>query len=521
MLPIPTLKELIHPQGDLSSPPALGRNDTFAIQTPGGVFHVHYDAEGEVSHLGGIVPFAQFMKASSLFDNWVGDAPLSYASNRALGVQDVLGTILLAMISGHYRFSHVTALRGDTVIPQLLGMRQVASEDSIRRAVLKLVKQSEDRDKSMLWLRRHIRKTLEPLFTVPWTLDIDVTIKPVYGYQPGSVVGYNPVKPGRPSHALHSFVMAQTRLVLDVSVHPGNEHTSNHTLVDLQRVLADVPRHLWPALLRGDCGFGTDEIMSWAEGVGLTYLLKQKRTPNTVRMIDEIDLLGGWIDAGQGWEGKESMLQLSTWKAPRRVVVLRRPDPGPRYLRAKDVEAAKQPKQQVIDTFEPYIVAGGFEYQVLVTNLAESVPMIAQRYRDRADMENIFDEIKNHWGWGGFTSRTFEVTQAVALMSALVYNWWSIFCRLADPNHHREAVTTRPTLLHGIVRQTTHGNQRTLVVTSTNGNKTAIATFLNRIGQWLASWVTNAEQWTSCKRWESILRAIFAGPLGVIAANTG
>jgi hypothetical protein len=27
---------------------------------------------------------------------------------------------------------------------------------------------------------------------------------------------------------------------------------------------------------------------------------------------------------------------------------------------------------------------------------------------------------------------------------ALVYNWWSLFTRLADPEHHREAITTRP-----------------------------------------------------------------------------
>jgi hypothetical protein len=29
----------------------------------------------------------------------------------------------------------------------------------------------------------------------------------------------------------------------------------------------------------------------------------------------------------------------------------------------------------------------------------------------------------------------------------LVYNWWSLFTRLADPEHHREALTSRPLLL--------------------------------------------------------------------------
>jgi len=26
---------------------------------------------------------------------------------------------------------------------------------------------------------------------------------------------------------------------------------------------------------------------------------------------------------------------------------------------------------------------------------------------------------------------------------ALVFNWWNLFVRLADPNHHREAITRR------------------------------------------------------------------------------
>lgn len=521
MLLVPTLREMVHPQGEPSSQSLPGQNDTFAIQTPGGMFHVTYDTQAEVSHLGGVVPFAQFLQASGLFEAWVSDSPLSYSSNRALAVRDILGTQVLSMICGHYRFAHISALRGDTVAPALLGMAQVASEDTVRRAMLRLVKEEENRERSMSWLRDHLRQTLDPLLGVPWTLDIDVTIKPVYGYQPGSVVGYNPHKPGRPSHALHSFVMAQTRLVLDVAVHPGNEHTSNHTLPELQRLLTGLPRDRWPSLLRGDCGFGTEDIMSWAESVGVKYLFKQRMTKNTKHLVAELEMQTGWIDAGQGWEGKESTLQLSTWQRSRRVVILRRPDPGPRHPRAKDIAAAKEPKQEVLDTCVPYIVVDGYEHQVLVTDRDDDIPTTAQRYRDRADVENVFDEIKNHWGWGGFTSRTFAVTQAVAVINALVYNWWSIFCRLVDPAHHREAITTRPTLLHGVVRQTSHSNQRCLMVTSTNGDKVTIAAVFTRIGQWLNRLAISAEQWTSAQRWQAMARAIFAGPLGVVTASTG
>jgi len=33
---------------------------------------------------------------------------------------------------------------------------------------------------------------------------------------------------------------------------------------------------------------------------------------------------------------------------------------------------------------------------------------IGQLYRDRADCENGFDEIKNQWGWGGYSTQDIE-----------------------------------------------------------------------------------------------------------------
>lgn len=473
--------------------------------------------------MGGVAPFAQFLEATRLFSTLVSEAPVTQGSNRAHEVTDILGTSLLSTLNGHYRFSHITALRGDKVAPDLLGMKCIVSEDAVRRLWTKMVNTKEAEEQTVAWMRHNLRKTLEPLMSVPWIMDIDVTIKPVYGYQPGSIVGYNPQKPGRPSHALHSFVMATTRLVLEVAVHPGNEHTVSTSIPEFQRVLGDLPRSRWPALARGDCAFGTEDMMVWPEANNLEYLFKQRMTSRTRAMVHELDLTQGWVDAGQGWQGKESTLQLSTWTRSRRVVVLRRLEQGPRYTRAKNAIRARQPAQQVIESCLPHLIEGDFEYQVLVTSLKRDVPTIAQLYRDRANVENVFDEIKNHWGWGGFTSRTFAITQNVARMTALFYNWWSIFCRLADPEHHREAITTRPTLLNCIARQTTSAGQRILTITSTNGNKHAISTFFANLGAWLSSFRkhANAERWDQSEGWKAFVRRVFPGAFGVVNAPSG
>jgi hypothetical protein len=36
------------------------------------------------------------------------------------------------------------------------------------------------------------------------------------------VVGYNPHKPGRPSHTYHTYAIAELRLILEVEVQAGN-----------------------------------------------------------------------------------------------------------------------------------------------------------------------------------------------------------------------------------------------------------------------------------------------------------
>src|SRR5512133_459105 len=65
-----------------------------------------------------------------------------------------------------------------------------------------------------------------------------------------------------------------------------------------------------------------------------------------------------------------------------------------------------------------------WEFGVLVTSLDLEIRSLAQLYRDRGDSENPFDELKNHWGWAGFTTHDLKRCQIIARLIALVYNWW-------------------------------------------------------------------------------------------------
>ena len=152
-------------------------------------------------------------------------------------------------------------------------MHRTVSEDTVRRALSAI-----DEDAGRTWLQSHLDHATWPLLTAPWILDVDVTVKPLYGHLAGAVLGYNPKKPGRPSHTYHTYQMAGLRLVLGVEVEAGNQSQSNVTLPGLLELIDRLPLDKRPKCVRGDCGFGNDAMMLALEQRSLPYLFKLKLT---------------------------------------------------------------------------------------------------------------------------------------------------------------------------------------------------------------------------------------------------
>jgi len=479
-------------------PTYLLTDDTkLAVDTFGGRVHVEWDPQSSVTPLGQLPFFIEFLKLGNLLDPWINDCPLHLTSPNAPSKRDVLGTLLLSILSGHRRYAYVTTIRCDSVNPNLLGMKQIVSEDSLRRALLKIA----ETDEGVAWLQTHLYKCYQPLLDVPWVLDVDTTIKVLYGKQEGAVIGYNPKKPGRPSHTYHTFSIANLRLILDVEVQAGNEMAASYTAPSLWSLLDRIPRTQWPQFIRGDCGFGTDAVMSAAEEKGVPYLFKIKQTKNAKRLIEKLMLNQDWSQAGQGWEGQESHLQLMGWSQSRRVIVLRK-RVSKDYCAIQEDPETKQLSFSFAELDDKKTRI--YEYAVLVTSLKDEVLSITQHYRDRADSENVFDELKNQWGWGGFTTQDLGRCQLTARAVALIYNWWNLFVRLADPGKHLEAITSRPLLLHAVGKQSTHAGQTFIKITSTHGKTPKVKKLLNRIVTFFKT-LKDAEQLSSEQRWYRIL----------------
>jgi hypothetical protein len=189
-----------HPEGELADSSqdrgVSGRGK--AVDTFGGRVFVRWDPDAEVTAFAPVAYFLEFLKSNGLWQKWVADCPPVYSSGNAPPKADILGTLLLSVLAGHKRYAHVTTVRSDSVPPGLLGMKRVRSEDAVRRAFLK-----GEAAPYTHWLHIHLAATYSDILSEPWILDMDGTVKPLYGAQEQAVRGYNPAAVACVSNVFH------------------------------------------------------------------------------------------------------------------------------------------------------------------------------------------------------------------------------------------------------------------------------------------------------------------------------
>jgi hypothetical protein len=250
--------------------------------------------------------------------------------------------------------------------------------------------------------------------------------------------------------------------------------------------------------------------MSQLEEKNYRYLFKLKKSKYVKTLITKHHGLGEWCYFNDGFEAKEDVLKLMGWQQSRRVIIVRR-----RLQKSSTIMLTHDDSKQLNLAF----VDGNddiktYEYAVLVTNLDHEIISIVQSYRDRADCENYFDEIKNQWGWGGYTTKDLKSCRFISRIIALIYNWWTLFVRLANPGNHLEAITSRPLLLSSVGRLTQSGRQQKMVITSAHAKSGKLKIICEHIVGFFNGLKSIAPQLTAKECWERILaKALVAFPL--------
>lgn len=452
--------------------------EDIALDTlPGKITLTRTDAA--LTPYGGIAAWSGFLKHLGLVERLADPCPVRRTSPNAAPVREILHSFLLSALVEGRRFCHVHWLMDDPAVATLMGMERVRGEDALPRLAKEL-----DPETLREWMQRpqtELYAALPDQFIADW----DSTVNTRYGHQEDAAVGYNPHKRGRKSHHPLICVAARTRLCLHLEWRPGDTVSATDWQPAMEKLWAHptVRERLW--LNRGDVGFGQEAILAWHEVTGAQrpkYLFKLKLTSNVRRAIARVP--------GPLWEGSptvgcqqtaQTTVKLHGWSGERRIVIVRTLRP-----------VNPSPQDQFWATPEDDVA-------VYVTNLRtdEASPeQVAALYDRRADTENVFDELKNQWGFRGYCSGRAVVTELAARLVLLTYNLWSLFTRLMglNPGHHSEAIKSRRDFLFMAAQVVESGRQRTVkLAVKAEWWKTLKACY-ERLRTWLASTAPQLEE---------------------------
>jgi hypothetical protein len=94
-------EQTIHPLGKPEPKTLIPYAEPVREETFGGRFHMEWDRQASVTAMGQLPFFIEFLHFSGLFGDWVSRCPLRWVSPNAPNKRNVLGTVLLSVLSGY------------------------------------------------------------------------------------------------------------------------------------------------------------------------------------------------------------------------------------------------------------------------------------------------------------------------------------------------------------------------------------------------------------------------------------
>jgi hypothetical protein len=308
------------------------------------------------------------------------------------------------------KLTHVAYFRRDPVVPEMLGIRRVASGSALSRFFGGFTSAG----KNLACFRPLWRWALEQLSSRPegYSLDLDSTrLLHEDGHQEGVRTGYTRLGLKPCLHPLLA-VVSEVRLVAQLWLRAGNATCGNNTTAFFLDLWHNLPRHVRLRGVRADSGFCLPELLALWEQLRLPYVV-------VAQLSEPIKNL---LRAGLEWtptevpgtEVAEVEHQTVGWSQPRRVILIRhrvaeRPEAGGKKL----------------------LDVPGYVFQALVTSWPTSEPPLAvwRYYNGRADCENVIKELQQGFALTTLCLQSFWATEAALSLATLTYNLTVLFQR--------------------------------------------------------------------------------------------
>jgi hypothetical protein len=335
--------------------------------------------------------------------------PVEEHSPNAKGIYEKILALLLTSLTGGTRFSHLAwwshGMEGvkacfevewlpqaTSVLTRFFGKFRQRHNEALRTAAVGLT-----------------GRLIETEAITEDTLILDSTVCERYGTQDGARKGYNPKKPGRPSHHPLKAGLG-SGYVANLWNRCGNTHTAHQAIEFYKQTRRGLPETLRIRWTLADSGFGEEGFLEHLESENEPYIVAMRLTSYVQSAVRGIQ---NWRAIDSGVEVAEVTVALSTWKKARRMIVIRQ------HVPTRPEACGKQPL-----LFRELEELRDYRYSVLVTHDTDLAPEdIWRTYRPRANEENAIKELKEGYGWHEFNVRSFWGTEAAMLLLGLVcYN---------------------------------------------------------------------------------------------------
>jgi hypothetical protein len=354
----------------------------------------------------GMVPVIGFMNKQGFYKQLQSSLTLQRSSNASWQLEDIVYLTTGGIIAGSDALSSVKTVWSDPVLREIDGWQDIPNDTTLSR-IFKECAEAEITDlqtmnhrfRDQIWEKLQLQHKGSLKRRKSYWIDIDSTVKTVYGNQEGAVKGFNAKKKGALSyHPLLAFC-AYTKEIVQGLLRPGNVYTNNGSVDFVKQIQSNFSNKR--LILRGDSGFFSGDLLDLLDGNGDGYLIKVK-----LKNLDQLLTKQNWrsVRNRPGYEQCRFEHICSGWSRARSFVAIRKEKP-------------KEISDQLA-FYEPV------EYENFCYVQSENFnPWVAHKtYSKRATCETWIEESKNQMALAHIKTDSFLANAAIFQCAVLAYN---------------------------------------------------------------------------------------------------
>ena len=346
------------------------------------------------------------------FRTWVeSELPIGETSNNGRGIYEKVLAQFLTVLVGGSRFEHLSWWgHGVEAIRKVFGVEWLPKASSTLTRFWGKIRLPGQGEQMGRCTRRFARQLVGWEGIEEDNLNLDSSVLTRYGQQEGARKGYNPKKPGRPSHhPLLAFL--GSGYVVNLWNRRGDCHTAHRVVEFFHQTIETLGSAFRVKRVLCDSGFYGIDFIQYLEGESYFYIMAVPMWPV---LQQEVRKVSQWKKMEAGIEVGEFRFTHADrkWTVPRRYVVVRQ------EVKRRPKAAGKQPSLfKELEDWKEY------RFSLMITNDKDSAPeTIWREYRPRANDENVLKDLKEGYGFAAFSLSSFWATEAVMGMNALVFH---------------------------------------------------------------------------------------------------